>query len=161
MKHLLALALCLLLGACAARPPLPAHMPALQLPQQLHVEREQAGQRQDWLLVIQGEHGYLRWSLLDLLGIPQARQLLDGQQWHADGLLPPNPAARELFAAVLFALTPAEQLPQLYPQARQQNERRWLGDRWQVRYRAADAFDLNLGDGLRYSVDPLPREDTP
>lgn len=161
MKHLLAITLCLLLGACAARPPLPAQLPALQLPQQLHVEREQAGQRQDWLLVIQSEHGHLRWSLLDLLGIPQARQLLDGQQWQADGLLPPNPAARELFAAVLFALTPPDQLPQLYPQARQQNQRRWLGERWQVTYRAADAFDLNLGEGLRYVVGPLLREDTP
>ncbi|MBK5000925.1 hypothetical protein IAE37_003201 [Pseudomonas sp. S31] len=161
MKQLLAIALCLLLGACAARPPLPTRLPALQLPQQLHIEREQAGQRQDWLLVIQDEHGRLRWSLLDLLGIPQARQVLDGQQWQADGLLPPNPAARELFAAVLFALTPPGQLPQLYPQAQQQNERRWLDDRWQVTYRAADAFDLNLGQGLRYVVDPLPRENTP
>lgn len=161
MKHLLAIAVCLLLSACAAHPPLPAQLPALELPQQLHVEREQDGRRQDWLLVVQAEEGRLRWSLLDLLGIPQARQLLDGQQWQADGLLPPNPAARELFAAVLFALTPPEQLPQLYPKARQQLARRWLNDRWQVTYRASDAFDLNMGQGLRYVVDPLPSENTP
>jgi len=115
MKYLTTLALCLLLGACAAHPPLPTQAPTLELPQQLHVLREQAGQRQDWLLVIQREDHRLRWSLLDLLGIPQARQLLDGQQWQADGLLPPNPAARELFAAVLFALTPAAQLPSSTP----------------------------------------------
>lgn len=110
MKTWMALILCLMLGACAARAPLPASPPALALPLQLHVERTQAGQRQDWLLVIQDEGGRLRWSLLDLLGIPQARQVLDGQQWQADGLLPPNPAARELFAAALFALTPQDQL---------------------------------------------------
>lgn len=161
MKYLITLALCVLLGACAAHPPLPTHEPTLELPQQLHVLREQAGQRQDWLLVIQREDHRLRWSLLDLLGIPQARQLLDGQQWQADGLLPPNPAARELFAAVLFALTPAEQLLQLYPDARQQGQRRWLGERWQVSYRASHGFDLNLGQGLSYQVDPMPSENAP
>ncbi|MBK5004828.1 hypothetical protein [Pseudomonas sp. S32] len=161
MKAFLACVLCLLLSACAARPPLPERLPGLTLPQQLHVQREQAGQRQDWLLVIQDEHQRLRWSLLDLLGIPQARQLLDGRQWQADGLLPPNPAARELFAAVLFALTPPAQLAQLYPQAREQAGQRWLGDRWHVTYRGEDAFDLNLGEGLRYVIDPLPRENRP
>lgn len=71
MKHLLALCLCLLLGACAAHPPLPETLPTLTLPRQLHVQREQDGQRQDWLLVIQSEDHRLRWSLLDLLGIPR------------------------------------------------------------------------------------------
>lgn len=161
LAALLAIAMSLLLAACAARAPLPAQLPSLPLPLQLHVEREQDGQRQDWLLVIQQEQHQLRWSLLDPLGIPQARQLLDGQQWQADGLLPPNPGARELFAAVLFALTPPEQLAKAYPQARQAQRRRWLDDRWQVTYRAADAFDLKLGQGLRYVIDPLPRENTP
>ncbi|WP_144964061.1 DUF3261 domain-containing protein [Pseudomonas sp. DE0010] len=161
MKPWMALAVCLMLGACAARAPLPASLPPLALPQQLHVERTQAGQRQDWLLVIQDEGGRLRWSLLDLLGIPQARQVLDGQQWQADGLLPPNPAARELFAAMLFALTPQDQLARLYPQAREQQGQRWLGARWRVTYRTAHAFDLHLDQGLRYVIDPLPREHTP
>lgn len=160
MKPLLLL-LTLLLSACAARPPLPERLPQLTLPQQLHVQREQAGQHQDWLLVVQRENDHLRWSLLDLMGIPQARQLLDGQDWQADGLLPPNPAARELFAAVLFALTPEQQLLQLYPQARQQEQRRWLDTRWQVDYRRADHFTLNLGQGLRYLVSPLPNETAP
>jgi hypothetical protein len=62
---------------------------------------------------------------------------------------------------VLFALTPTQQLPQAYPQARQQNDRRWLGERWQVRYQGADTFTLNLGQGLRYHVSPLPDENTP
>lgn len=161
MKPWLALCLCLLLGACAARAPLPEALPALSLPRQLHVEREQDGQRQDWLLVIQGEQQRLRWSLLDPLGIPLARQLLEAGQWQADGLLPPNADARELFAAVLFALTPVEQLPALYPQARQQGQRRWLGERWQVDYRDAERFTLNLAQRLRYEVSPLPSENTP
>ncbi|MGE7990355.1 hypothetical protein ACQKPE_04760 [Pseudomonas sp. NPDC089554] len=161
MKTWLAALLCLLLTACAAQAPLPERLPRLALPSQLHVMREQAGQRLDWLLVIQGEGQQLRWSLLDLLGVPQARQLLDGEHWQADGLLPPNPAARELFAAVLFALTPAEQLQQLYPHAEQSGQRRWLGERWQVSYQADDRFTLNLAQGLRYHVSPLPRENTP
>ncbi|MCY1437960.1 hypothetical protein D9M71_541410 [compost metagenome] len=99
--------------------------------------------------------------MLDLLGIPQARQLLNDGQWQADGLLPPNPGARELFAALLFALTPAGQLQALYPGARQQGQQRWLGERWRVDYRQADDFTLNLGQGLRYLVSPLPSENTP
>ncbi|MGR3993306.1 hypothetical protein [Pseudomonas sp. 1121_17] len=161
MRALLLATLCLVLAACSSRAPLPAQMPQLQLPQQLHVQREQAGERQDWMLVVQAENGQLRWSLLDLLGIPQARQLFDGQHWQVDGLLPPNPPARELFAALLFALTPSEQLAQLYPDAREQGQQRWLGERWQVSYRQPGAFDLKLAHGLRYLVDPLPSERLP
>lgn len=162
MKRLLSLLLLpLLLAACAAQPPLPARQPVLELPQQLHVQREQDAQRQDWLLVVQAENGQLRWSLLDLMGIPQARQLLDGHRWRADGLLPPNPAARELFAAVLFALTPQTELARLYPQARQRGLRRSLDTRWQVDYRQADDFTLSLAQGLRYHVSPLPNEPAP
>ncbi|WP_028695668.1 DUF3261 domain-containing protein [Pseudomonas cremoricolorata] len=161
MRIVLSLALCLLLSACASAPPLPTALPRLQLPQQLHVEREQNGQRQDWLLVIQGEQQRLRWSLLDLLGIPQARQVLDDQQWQADGLLPPNPAARELFAAVLFALTPASELQQRYPQAQQHGQQRQLQQRWQVHYEGDQRFRLSLAEGMHYRVSPLPAEDTP
>ncbi|MGH8380500.1 hypothetical protein [Pseudomonas sp.] len=161
MKRLLLILAFALLSACASRAPLPEQLPPLPLPMQLHIQRVQADQRQDWLLVIQREDARLRWSLLDLLGIPQARQLLDQGQWQADGLLPPNPAARELFAALLFALTPGEQLQQLYPGARQQGQQRWLAKRWRVDYRQTDDFTLNLGQGLRYLVSPLPSESTP
>ncbi|MBA1202376.1 hypothetical protein G7009_11495 [Pseudomonas capeferrum] len=161
MRAILLVLAALLVSACASRPPLPSQLPPLTLPMQLHVQREQVGERQDWLLVIQREDSTLRWSLLDLLGIPQARQLLDRQRWQTDGLLPPNPAARELFAAVLFALTPEADLQQLYPQARHQGNQRWLGTRWQVTYRHADDFSLNLEQGLRYLVRPLPSETAP
>lgn len=66
----------LLLAACASQPPLPVHTPSLALPLQLHIEREQDGQRQDWLLVIQREGEALRWSLMDPLGIPRP-----GKSW--------------------------------------------------------------------------------
>ena len=156
MKTWMALVLCLMLGACAARAPLPASPPALALPQQLHVERTQAGQRQDWLLVIQDEGGRLRWSLLDLLGIPQARQVLDGQQWQADGLLPPNPQARELFAALLFALASADDLRALYPNAQARDLTRTLPGHWQIVYQSSQVFSVNMADPpLSYRISPL------
>ncbi|MGH8355700.1 MAG: hypothetical protein ACRERY_19560, partial [Pseudomonas sp.] len=118
--RLLWLPLLLVLSACATRAPLPDPLPALQWPLQLQVQRQQAGQTQDWLLVIQREGRALRWSLLNPLGIPLARQRLLDQRWHNDGLLPPNPEARELFAALLFALTPEAALPHHYAAARWQ-----------------------------------------
>lgn len=132
----------ILLAGCAGQAPLPAGTPTLDLPLQLHVQRLQAGQSQDWLLVIQREDDALRWSLLDFLGIPQARQRLLGQQWHADGLLPPNPEARELFAAVLFALTPTKELAAGYPNAATMDGGRRLGDRWIVVYPSASSHLL-------------------
>lgn len=161
MKRLLLMLAVAWLAGCTARPPLPAQLPALALPMQLHVQREQAGQRQDWLLVIQQEDARLRWSLLDLLGMPQARQLLQDGTWQADGLLPPNPAARELFAALLFALTPQSELQRAYPTAQQQGNQRRLGSRWSVTYGQSTSFSLNLEQGLRYLVSPLPSENTP
>ena len=62
----------LLLSACASRAPLPVQTPNLSLPLQLHIQRLVADQRQDWVLVIQREGPGIRWSMMDLLGIPQA-----------------------------------------------------------------------------------------
>jgi len=122
---------------------------------QLHIQRLQDGQRQDWLLVIQREGPAIRWSMMDLLGIPQARQkLLDGE-WQADGLLPPNPEARELFAALLFALTPKDELPGNYPDAWQHGAHRALPARWNVLYSQPLSFELNLPKGPKYQITPL------
>jgi hypothetical protein len=150
----------LLLSACASQPPLPAANPTLPLPLQLHIEREQAGQRQDWLLVIQREGAGTRWSMMDPLGIPQARQQLIDGRWQADGLLPPNPEARELFAALLFALTPSAELLRNYPDARQQADQRSLPARWNIRYSQPLSFQLNLPQGPHYRVSQLG-ESTP
>ncbi len=144
-----------LLSGCASQAPLPAGNPTLPLPLQLHIERQQAGQRQDWLLVIQREGPGIRWSMMDPLGIPQARQQLIDGRWQADGLLPPNPEARELFAALLFALTPSAELLRNYPSAQQQTGQRSLPARWDIRYSQPLSFELNLPQGPHYRVSPL------
>ncbi|MBY8970575.1 hypothetical protein J1G33_09220 [Pseudomonas sp. P867] len=156
MMRLLLMGCLLLLSACASQAPLPEKIPAMALPMQLHVQRLADGQRQDWLLVIQREGHAIRWSMMDPLGIPLARQkLLDGQ-WQADGLLPPNPQARELFAALLFALTPAGDVPALYPHAQAMDLTRTLPGHWQIIYQSSEVFSVNMaGQPLSYRITPL------
>lgn len=155
MIRVLLLGCILLLSACASQAPLPAQTPSMALPLQLHIQRLQAEQRQDWVLVIQCEGPAIRWSMMDLLGIPQARQKLVDSHWQADGLLPPNPEARELFAALLFALTPRDELPGNYPKAWQYGAQRSLPARWDVRYSQPLSFELNLPKGPKYLITPL------
>ncbi|MVV48287.1 hypothetical protein EJA72_08530 [Pseudomonas sp. PB120] len=155
MLRLLLLGCALLLSACASQAPLPAQTPTLALPLQLHIQRLQADQRLDWVLVIQREGPAIRWSMMDLLGIPQARQKLIDGHWQADGLLPPNPEARELFAALLFAMTPKDELPGNYPEAWQHGAQRSLPTHWDVRYSQPLSFELNLPKGPKYQVTPL------
>ncbi|MCD5970526.1 DUF3261 domain-containing protein [Pseudomonas quasicaspiana] len=162
MIRALLIACVLLLAACASKAPLPVSVPELQLPMQLHIQRQQADQRQDWLLVIQQEANGLRWSLMDPLGIPLARQQLINGQWQADGLLPPNAEARELFASLLFALTPDNQLRRNYPTAQRRGTQRILDERWGVEYRSADTFRLVVLTGkdgrINYAISPLNSE---
>ena len=153
-RAVLGLFIVALLSGCASLP-LPKHTPTLALPMQLHIQREQADERQDWLLVIQQQDAGLRWSLMDPLGIPLARQLLQDGRWHADGLLPPNPEARELFAALLFALTPQEQLKANYPLANAEADLRFLAQRWQVQYQQPSVFRIDMKGDLHYRVSPL------
>ncbi|WGK91009.1 hypothetical protein [Pseudomonas migulae] len=148
----------LLISACASKAPLPEQTPSLPLPQQLHIQRLADGQRQDWVLVIAREGPGIRWSMMDLLGIPQARQKLIDGQWQADGLLPPNPEARELFAALVFALTPKDELRGNYPTAWQHGAQRSLPEHWEVRYSQPMSFELNLPKGPTYQVTPLSGE---
>ncbi|AVE06743.1 hypothetical protein CYL20_20040 [Pseudomonas palleroniana] len=156
MIRLLLIGCLLLLSACASQPPLPAKTPALSLPMQLHVQRHADGQTQDWLLVIQREGSTIRWSMMDPLGIPQARQKLLNGQWQADGLLPPNPQARELFAALLFALTSADDVPALYPSAQARDLTRTLPGHWQIVYQSSEVFSVNMnGQPLSYRITPL------
>ncbi|WP_447754060.1 hypothetical protein [Pseudomonas nicosulfuronedens] len=160
MLRWLSLAFVLLLAGCAQHAPLPSALPTLATPLQLHIQREQgaAGKTtsQDWLLVIQREGATLRWSLIDPLGIPLSRQLLHDGEWNNDGLLPPNPEARELFAVLLFALTPDGELAQRYPPTdfRMAGATRELQPRWKITYRSAQDFTVESAD-LRYRVTPL------
>ncbi|WP_095092472.1 DUF3261 domain-containing protein [Pseudomonas sp. Irchel 3A5] len=162
MIRALFIACVLLLAACASKAPLPVSVPELQLPMQLHIQRQQADQRQDWLLVIQQEASGLRWSLMDPLGIPLARQQLISGQWKADGLLPPNAEARELFAALLFALTPDSELRRNYPTAQRRGTQRIVDERWGVEYSSADTFRLVVLTGkdgrINYGISPLNSE---
>jgi len=156
MIRLLLIGCLLLLSACASQPPLPERTPVLSLPMQLHVQRRAGGQSQDWLLVIQREGAALRWSMMDPLGIPQARQKLINGQWQADGLLPPNPQARELFAALLFALTSADDVRALYPSAQARDLTRTLPGHWQIIYQSSEVFSVNIvGQPLSYRITPL------
>ena len=156
MIRLLLMGCLLLLSACANQPPLPEKIPALTLPLQLHVQRLADGQSQDWLLVIQREGAAIRWSMMDPLGIPQARQKLVDGQWQADGLLPPNPQARDLFAALLFALTSADDVRKLYPTAQAMDLTRTLPGHWQIAYQSSEVFRVNMiGQPLSYRISPL------
>lgn len=158
-RGMLALWTCLLLllTGCSTLP-LPRQTPTLALPMQLHVQRQQADQRQDWLLVIQQEDAGLRWSLMDPLGIPLARQLLKDNRWHADGLLPPNPEARELFAALLFALTPTNELKRNYPQAKAMSTVRVLPHHWMIQYEQPHRLRINTQGDVYYDISPLDDE---
>lgn len=156
MIRMLLIGCLLLLSACASQPPLPSKTPVLSLPLQLHVQREQDGQRQDWLLVMQREAGGIRWSMMDPLGIPQARQKLINGAWQADGLLPPNPQARELFAALLFALTSADEVSKLYPRTQEMDLIRTLPSRWKITYHSSLVFRVDvIGQPLTYRISPL------
>lgn len=158
----LLLGLCLLLGACGVRTPLPQDVPQLSapLPLTLHIQRQHAAERQDWLLVLQAEGQSLRWSLLDPLGVPLARQLLTAGEWQNDGLLPPNPEARELFAALLFALSSEAAVARNYPSGSWQIHPadRQLAPDWSITYRTPLDFTVR-GAALNYQVRALPVEE--
>ncbi|SIS19311.1 hypothetical protein SAMN05878276_3154 [Aquipseudomonas alcaligenes] len=162
LTRVLLLALVLLLGACAGHTPVPTSSPELTaaLPISLQIERTQNAERRDWLLVIQAEGQALRWSLFDPLGVPLARQLLEQGEWRNDGLLPPNAEARELFAALLFALTTDNALA-AYPEDSWQRDadgQRRLNPDWRIRYRSALDFTL-AAPQLRYRVRALNQEE--
>lgn len=157
--------LTVLLSGCAQRLPLPSEQPRLPLPLQLHIQERDGSRTQDRLLVIQQEGPALRWTLLSPMGMPLARQRLIDGRWQADGLLPPNAQARELFAALLFALTPADQLERLYatPTLQVRGSERELqagnATHWRVRYTQPERFDLDVGAALTYGVAPLAAPD--
>lgn len=162
MARVLLFTLTLLLGACAGHTPVPASSPELTaaLPISLQITRTQNAEQRDWLLVVQAEGSALRWSLFDPLGVPLARQLLEHGVWRNDGLLPPNTEARELFAALLFALTRDDALAS-YPASSWQREtdgQRRLTPDWQIRYRSPIDFTLATHD-LNYRVRALNPEE--
>lgn len=148
----------LLLAACASQPPLPSSPPPLDRARVYQVERQTPAGSDALLLAIQPEGQHLRFSLFDPLGVPQARQQFIDGAWQADGLLPPNPKARAFFAVLLFALTPAEQLPWAYAAGdwRQNADGSRTLEDWQVRYPAADRLELRAPEQPSYRLTLLP-----
>lgn len=151
----LLLACLLLLSACTNRSPLPPQTPHFKLPQQLHIQREEAGRRQDWLLDVQRQHHDLRWSLTDSAGSPLAQEKLAHLKWKADGLLPTDPESEELFAALMFALTTEEEVRFDYPGTEVRAHGRSLEDHWTVDYATEGFFRITMPDGVKYTVSPL------
>lgn len=169
---MMALAVSLLAG-CAAAPPVPARDAAFALPRQLHVVRAAAGEPPvDMLLVVQREGAALRWSLFDPMGVPQARQMLEHGRWRMDGFVRPNPQARDLFAALLFAWTPQAELDAAYGAgswsatpvatgAARRVLRRDGGTRWTVHWPQADRpddFSILTADGIAWRISPLKEQ---
>ncbi|ARU90806.1 DUF3261 domain-containing protein [Pseudomonas sp. M30-35] len=169
MVRSLILGLCLLLGACAARtpvPPVPLVTPQLQsqLPLTLQIQRQAEASEEVWLLVIQAQGSTLRWSLFDPMGTPLARQQLVAGTWHDEGLLPPNPAARELFAALLFALSTTSSIAQNYPAQSWQiisDTQRTLSPNWRIDYSKPLDFTLEAGGLTRYHVTQIVSRENP
>jgi len=184
------LALCVALSGCATRvPPTPAthalHPDALRLPRKVLVTEVAPPSapmplaiRHVWQVVVQQEGEALRWLRFDLLGVPDARQILANGRWRNDGFIAPNAAAREMFAALLFAWMEGADLDAAYGVGR------WLyrldsqgrGDaemnllthandadpRWTVTWPnpgQADTFAiLRRKDGMRWDVRPVSEE---
>jgi len=126
-----------------------------------------------WLVVAQGDGRMLRWSRFDVLGVPDARQRLSPQgQWEPEGFLPPNPRARELFAALLFAWMREEDRAAAYGQNswdsentpdggriltyRERGHARWIVTWPDAAQRAV--FSIQNLDGALWLVSPLPAE---
>jgi hypothetical protein len=152
-----------LLAACSTAPTLPTALPALDLPAQLLIRKQTAQESRDLILVVQQDPTGLRWSLLDPIGMPMARQVLQDGKWSNDGLVPANADAHALFAALLFAWTPAAELAANYPtgawkQESPQTRSLWRdGHRqWEIVYADAQRFTLTGADGVSWQVGPLP-----
>lgn len=140
----------------------------LASPQQWLLEHRPAqGALQAWLLVVQNQAQGSLWALYDPLGVPRERLLWQSGQWQRQGLLPPFTLtdSRELFAALQFALTPAEQVVKAFPTARSTAQQRCLPTprttkcHWQVSYPEGTLApaQITLSNGLQLTLQPITR----
>ncbi|WP_260986265.1 DUF3261 domain-containing protein [Bordetella genomosp. 13] len=169
----LATTLAAALTGCASAPPVPVASADLALPRFVRITTQAPGEHaQDSLLAVQAEAGQAtRWSLFDLLGMPQARQILQDGTWRNDGFLPPNGRASNLFSAILFAWTPAARLEAAYPGRAWRDDAqpgggrvRTLADDCETRWTVAwapgappDTFTIRQPDGTSWRVSPVPQ----
>jgi hypothetical protein len=155
MYRALLLICTLLLGACADQALIPAQIPHVKLPIQLQVHREQDGQHQDWLVSATKRHHGLHWSLTDRSGTPLAQQDQDNDGWKKGDEVALDYEARDLFSAVLFALTSDKELRFDYPDVQVQPHGRSMYERWTVTYSAGGIIHIALPGGPNYIVSPL------
>ena len=102
-----------LLASCASLVPVPVDADIPGLPLMLLVTQDTEAGAEKICLSCKPT-ARTRWSLLDALGAPRARQILQNGKWRNDGFLPPNAQARALFSALVFAWTPTEHLAARY-----------------------------------------------
>jgi phosphoribosyl-AMP cyclohydrolase len=154
-----------LLAGCSTAPTLPVALPAIDLPAQLLLRRQTTQETRDLILVVQQDPAGLRFSMLDPIGMPVARQLLQQGRWSNDGLVPPNADAHAVFAALLFAWTPADSLaanyaPGTWTLQAASRRRVWQDGKreWTVVYEndGNERFTLTASDGTTWRVGPLP-----
>lgn len=158
MIRVLLLTCVLLLSACATQDQLPAQIPHLKLPILVHAQREQDGRRDDWLVAVKKrEHG-VRWILTSTSGTLLAEQDLTNDGWKQKAVSDADFDARELFGAVLFALTSEQEVRFDYPGVQLQAHGRSLEDRWQVSYTSEGFIRISLPDGLSYLISPIKSE---
>jgi len=101
--------------------PIPETMLDWQAPRQVLVTEKKTGCSLSlkevvttWQVVMQKQGDSLHWRRFNLLGAPDARQILQDGRWRNDGFILPNKEARELFGALLFAWTSSADLPLAY-----------------------------------------------
>ncbi|MCP2040744.1 hypothetical protein L1281_001333 [Neisseria sp. HSC-16F19] len=111
------------------------------------------------LLTVAAENGGLRFVQTDPLGAPVSRQRLHlPQGWKNDGFIPPNAAARRVFAAVLplMSADPAAVYPQLDYQADEHGGRFSQGRQELWRWQNKDnGHRLTFPDGSQWQLSPL------
>lgn len=155
MIRALLLTCVLLLSACVNQNQLPAQIPHLRLPIQLHVQRAQDGEREDWLVAVKKRNHGVRWTLTTTSGALLTEQDLTNDGWKDKAVSDADFDSRELFGAVLFALTSDEEVRFDYPGVHLQANGRSLEDRWQVNYASEGVIHISLPDGLSYLLSPI------
>jgi len=163
--------LLVLLSACSAYSPT---IPKIALkgytPRQVLVTEIKSGRTETlvWQVVMQPQGDSLRWLRFNLLGAPDARQILENGQWRNEGFIWPNPEARELFTALLVVWTNPTDFAQAYPSLsytgyrfkdlwtlKENGKLRWTIT-WQDGLNQADSFSItDHNSGTIWQVRPL------
>lgn len=154
IRNLLLASMLLLLGACADRETLPAQVPHLKLPIVLHAQHQpDDGQQAPLLEIKKRDHG-VRFTLTGASGTLLAKQDLTNDGWQDRAKSDADYDARDLFGAVLFALTSVQEVRFVYPGVALQPYERRLEGRWQVSYASEGFFRVTLSDGTSYLLSP-------